>query len=751
MSMSEASWKRRWTKLTHIACFRILGAHSRQSSLTYPPRHCSGGAAGWVCGRRAHTEKRRDSGGGAEQIGSVGQGETKGACMMADGGEWETVQKKKGRDKGGSGQRQQQGQPVEERRRRRPSGKGGQQGRARGARAARGEPAEDLESLEAAVEVARAGTGEVAKALEESKFRPGAPAYTTLIKACSESMQLDKALEVLKHMESAGVEANTITYSAAITACGRCKQAGKALELYEEMKSKGVSPNIYTFSALISACARGRQASKAAELFDEMKRERVEPDSITYSAMISACEKGRQPAKALEVFDEMRQRGMPANAITYNSLIAACEHGTQENLERAISLLPAMREDGAKPDHNTFGHLLSACEKGSLGQDAVRLVSEAENEGIELESSAYANTVDACSKEGCLERALPILRSLAERPLSLDAVLPAFCRVLYAAMRLNTSEEELVDLASAHFLPRAPADDRSSEAFAAALHLCHRLAKWECAIDLCGRAEELKLDNASPELHVSTLGACAAAGRAEKAADIFERALHRHSQADLSSAFDHLLSACTSAGQPSRVESFISRLPRSALSPSSTRQLLSLAPDHMQEGEDSSAPPSSSSSLVSALPTLFDRLSELEERPPASACRPLAESLLKHNRPADAARCVIAATEEQPGDASFLPERGTLDRIRRACVQSGASSLASSLASSMRSCGVEPAESLEAQGISPPTANGSAHPPPASPSQGVGRKPTSKLSANAKAFTPRRDGQAKSQAPKASS
>ena len=151
-----------------------------------------------------------------------------------------------------------------------------------------GEPAKDLDSLSQAIQRARAGTDEIARVLKVSTFRPGAPAFTTLIKSCCRLGAWEKACELYVCMKARGVAANTITCSALINACGKSRQWEKALEIFSEMKKDGVEANIFTYSALISACAKGKRLDKALEMFEACQNAGVEQDSITYGAVISA-------------------------------------------------------------------------------------------------------------------------------------------------------------------------------------------------------------------------------------------------------------------------------------------------------------------------------------------------------------------------------------------------------------------------------------------------------------------------------
>lgn len=266
----------------------------------------------------------------------------------------------------------------------------------------------DLEGLSAAVQWARPGTGEIAKLLETCSFKPGPPAYTTLIKACGRAGHWEKGLELYEYMKSHGVVANSITFSALINACGKCRQWEKALELFTQMRENDVEANIFTYSALISACAKGKQWDRATKVFDEMQEAGVAPDGITYSAMISACERGRQWGRALDLFREMESAGYEANVITFNSLLRACDRAAQA--QRAFELYEKMKHAQVAPDRNTYAALLSLCEKVKDSDRALALLASAKETEVPFDAALYNSAIGATSKKWA--KALEVLQEM---------------------------------------------------------------------------------------------------------------------------------------------------------------------------------------------------------------------------------------------------------------------------------------------------------------------------------------------------
>lgn len=96
----------------------------------------------------------------------------------------------------------------------------------------------DMHSLKAAVSAAEIGTGQVAKAICSSTFKPREQAFTKLISVCGRWKQPKKALEVFETMlEFRGVKPNTITYTSLISACSSAGDFEAAMDVFRRMKA----------------------------------------------------------------------------------------------------------------------------------------------------------------------------------------------------------------------------------------------------------------------------------------------------------------------------------------------------------------------------------------------------------------------------------------------------------------------------------------------------------------------------------
>lgn len=115
-----------------------------------------------------------------------------------------------------------------------------------------------VEELKALILACDAGTGEVARHIEEAQFTPRHNAFTSLLQLASKSRQPEKAVEIFEAMQSiAGIAPNTFSYSALISALGRVGDWQQAERYFSELLERSkddpqLRPNTVTYAAMIS-------------------------------------------------------------------------------------------------------------------------------------------------------------------------------------------------------------------------------------------------------------------------------------------------------------------------------------------------------------------------------------------------------------------------------------------------------------------------------------------------------------------
>ncbi|MCI31796.1 pentatricopeptide repeat-containing protein, partial [Trifolium medium] len=114
---------------------------------------------------------------------------------------------------------------------------------------------------------------EAEKFFEEAKGRGlklDAAAYSIVVQAVCNRMDLNLACELLKEMREFGWVPSEGTYTTVIVACGKQGNFVEALRLKDEMVSSGLRTNLAVAGSLMKGhCMRG-DVNLALQLFDEI-------------------------------------------------------------------------------------------------------------------------------------------------------------------------------------------------------------------------------------------------------------------------------------------------------------------------------------------------------------------------------------------------------------------------------------------------------------------------------------------------
>ncbi|KAA8536028.1 hypothetical protein F0562_028506 [Nyssa sinensis] len=114
---------------------------------------------------------------------------------------------------------------------------------------------------------------------------------SALIDVAGHAGKVDAAFDILQAARNQGADTGLILYSSLMGACSNAKNWQKALELYEDIKSIKLKPTVSTMNALITALCDGEQLQQAVDVLFEMKRVGLCPNTVTYSILLVASEK----------------------------------------------------------------------------------------------------------------------------------------------------------------------------------------------------------------------------------------------------------------------------------------------------------------------------------------------------------------------------------------------------------------------------------------------------------------------------
>lgn len=105
--------------------------------------------------------------------------------------------------------------------------------------------------------------------------------YTSLLSACANVANLERALEIWSKVKEAKTKADVFAFTAMIRVCLSADEVDRAFALLNEMKTSGVKPNAVTFRTFIAYSIRKKDRAGARKILDEMKALDVQPDENT--------------------------------------------------------------------------------------------------------------------------------------------------------------------------------------------------------------------------------------------------------------------------------------------------------------------------------------------------------------------------------------------------------------------------------------------------------------------------------------
>ena len=107
-------------------------------------------------------------------------------------------------------------------------------------------------------------------------------------------------------MHATGVKCDVVSYNTLISACANANDCERAAEWLREMDASGMAPNVVSYTALINAWAQANRPEKAAELLRVMSVKEVEPNVVTFNVCLNAWSRAKQPERACELMEALR-------------------------------------------------------------------------------------------------------------------------------------------------------------------------------------------------------------------------------------------------------------------------------------------------------------------------------------------------------------------------------------------------------------------------------------------------------------
>ncbi|KAL5845803.1 hypothetical protein ACOSQ3_009327 [Xanthoceras sorbifolium] len=218
-----------------------------------------------------------------------------------------------------------------------------------------------------------------------------------------------EALSAYKRMVGRGIVADKYTYPSVLKACSETLDVGFGREVHRAINAGCDEWNLFVHNALVAMYGRFGEVDVAQRLFDEMPVR----DAVSWNTIISIYASKGMWDEAMELFEKMQEQDVEVNIIIWNTIAGGCLRKGNFNL--ALGLISQMIIRGAYLDPVAIIIGLGACSH--IG--AIKLGKQLHGYAICSSHDKYDNVRNALitmyARCQDLERAYMMFRLVEEK------------------------------------------------------------------------------------------------------------------------------------------------------------------------------------------------------------------------------------------------------------------------------------------------------------------------------------------------
>ncbi|GAB5355194.1 hypothetical protein AAMO2058_000185100 [Amorphochlora amoebiformis] len=134
----------------------------------------------------------------------------------------------------------------------------------------------------------------------------------------------------------------------------------------------------------------------AVRVFEEAMKN-VKPSSMILNSGISALGMVGRPQEALDAFEAFESYA-PRDLNTYiNTIVALSTSRELQHAHKALEILTDIEARGLTPEIEAYHGALQACKTHALWKEAIAILSEMEDNGIEIDTTAMSLSLSSCA------------------------------------------------------------------------------------------------------------------------------------------------------------------------------------------------------------------------------------------------------------------------------------------------------------------------------------------------------------------
>uniref|UniRef100_A0A7S4IW75 Pentatricopeptide repeat-containing protein n=1 Tax=Vannella robusta TaxID=1487602 RepID=A0A7S4IW75_9EUKA len=178
--------------------------------------------------------------------------------------------------------------------------------------------------------------------MEKEGIRANTIVFSTIINACANMNQMERAEQLLQYMIQRNIEANSKTYSAMVFGYANHGNFDKAWESYNSLIESGFTPDLILFSSLINAYAKYKRMDDIFDILNKMKENKIETTPLIWNTIAGGYAANGNPEDCLRVIKQNVKVHRPVTLKALNPLLKYYVENQQ--VADAKSLLDHMKK-----------------------------------------------------------------------------------------------------------------------------------------------------------------------------------------------------------------------------------------------------------------------------------------------------------------------------------------------------------------------------------------------------------------------
>lgn len=216
---------------------------------------------------------------------------------------------------------------------------------------------------------------------------PPARAYIALLRACIRKRAASHVRQVHAHLLEHKVNLSGLVGDFLAMTLAKCGCLDDARAVFDTLSSR----TVFSWTALISAYVECDNSLEALEMYRHMEEDGVEPDNHTLVCVLKACARISDLDMGKKLHEAARDKGSTSNAFVLTTLVSMyCKCGAIVDAENVLA-------ESNVCNIQAINAILSAYIEKGLGEKALLLFRQLQEEGIKADEVTFTVVLQACS------------------------------------------------------------------------------------------------------------------------------------------------------------------------------------------------------------------------------------------------------------------------------------------------------------------------------------------------------------------